>query len=143
MEEKIIGIEIRVLANLIGRHLNDISSHKFDCNLTGPQGLFLCYLYDHQDEEIFQKDLEVNFNVRRSTVTGLLHCLESNDFIKRVGVDYDARLKKIILTPKALEFKDTLEKYIQEMEHTLTKNLEPEEINEFIRIIGKMKRNLE
>ena len=29
------------------------------------------------------------------------------------------------------------------MEHTLTKNLEPEEINEFIRIIGKMKRNLE
>ena len=105
MEEKIIGIEIRVLANLIGRHLNEISSHKFDCNLTGPQGLFLCYVYDHQDEEIFQKDLEVNF--------------------------------------KALEFKDTLEKYIQEMEHTLTKNLEPEEINEFIRIIGKMKRNLE
>ena len=44
MEEKIIGIEIRVLANLIGRHLNEVSSHKFDCNLTVPEGLFVGYL---------------------------------------------------------------------------------------------------
>ncbi len=143
MQEMQIGIEIKVLANLIGRYLNEIGYLNSGCNLTGPQGLLLCYLYDHQGEDIFQKDLEVIFNIRRSSATGLLHCLENNGFITRVGVDYDARLKKIILTQKALEFKDSLEQHIQEMEQTLTKNLEPEEIEQFLKIIGKIKKNLE
>ncbi|MFQ6793297.1 MarR family transcriptional regulator [Thomasclavelia sp.] len=143
MEEKRIGVEIKTLANLIGRHLNEISCSNVGSNLTGPQGLFLCYLYEHQDKDIFQKDLEASFNIRRSSATGLLRCLEDNGFIKRESVDYDARLKKIILTQKAFEFKDLLEKHIYQMEQTLTKNLEPEEIDEFIRIIGKIKKNLE
>ena len=65
--------------------------------LTGPQGLVLGYLYDHQDKDIFQKDIEATFNIRRSTATGLLQCLEGNGFVKRVSVDYDARLKKLSL----------------------------------------------
>ena len=143
MEKKKIGAEIRVLANLIGRNFNEINSGDECYDLTGPQSLILAYLYKHQNDDVFQKDIELEFNIRRSSATGVLKCLEAHDFIRRETINRDARLKKIILTPKALEFKDTLEKYIQEMEHTLTKNLEPEEINEFIRIIGKMKRNLE
>lgn len=37
--------------------------------LTGPQGLVLGYLYDHQDKDIF-KDIEATFNIRRSTAAG-------------------------------------------------------------------------
>ena len=101
MEEKRIGIEIRVLANLIGRCLNEVGFNDEQNSLTGPQGLVLGYLYDHQEHDIFQKDIEAAFNVRRSSATGLLQCLEANGFIERVSVAYDARLKKIVLTEKA------------------------------------------
>ena len=97
MGEKRIGIEIRVLANLIGRCLNEVGFNDEQNSLTGPQGLVLGYLYDHQDYDIFQKDIEATFNVRRSSATGLLKSLETNGFIERVSVVYDARLKKIIL----------------------------------------------
>lgn len=143
MEEKQIGIKIRILANLIGRCLNEIGFNDEHSSLTGPQGLVLGYLYDHQDKDIFQKDIEAMFNVRRSSATGLLQCLESNRFIERVSVDYDARLKKIVLTKKAYEFKEVLEAHIQKLEDILVKDLSIQEIDDLIRIIGKIKKNLE
>ena len=143
MEEKQIGIEIRILANLIGRYLNEVGFSNEHNSLTGPQGLVLGYLYDHQDKDIFQRDIEAMFNVRRSSATGLLQCLESNGFIERVNVDYDARLKKIVLTDKAYEFRDTLEAHIQKLEEKLVKDLKPHEIDDLIRIISKIKKNLE
>lgn len=68
--------------------------------------------------------------------------LETNGFIERVSVAYDARLKKIILTEKAYEFKESLEKCIQKMEAILVKDLEPREIEDLIRIMNKIKNNL-
>ena len=111
--------------------------------LTGPQGLVVGLLYVHQVKDIFQKDLDATLNIRRSTATGLLQCLEGNGFVKRVSVDYDARLKKIVLTTKAHEFKELLESHIQKMEEILVKDLEPQEVDDLIRIIGKIKKNLE
>ena len=96
-----------------------------------------------KDKDIFQKDIEATFSIRRSTATGLLQCLEGNGFVKRVSVDYDARLKKIVLTTKAHEFKELLESHIQKMEEILVKDLEPQEVDDLIRIIGKIKKNLE
>lgn len=142
MDEKRIGIEIRVLANLISRCLNDVGFNDEHSTLTGPQGLVLGYLYDHQDHDIFQKDIEAAFNVRRSSATGLLQCLEANGFIERVSVNYDARLKKIILTKKAYQFREILEEHIQKMEAILVKDLEPQEVEDLIRIMNKIKRNL-
>ena len=111
MKEKRIGIEIRILANLICRCLNELGFNEEHNGLTGPQGL--------------------------------VQCLEGNGFVKRVSVDYDARLKKIVLTTKAHEFKELLESHIQKMEEILVKDLEPQEVDDLIRIIGKIKKNLE
>lgn len=68
-----IGMEIRVLSKYMGRYLDDI--HGIDCMLSGPQGLILIYLCEN-DEEVYQKDIEKYFNIRRSTATGLLNSLE-------------------------------------------------------------------
>lgn len=59
-----IGMEIRVLSKYMGRYLDDI--HGIDCMLSGPQGLILIYLCEN-DEEVYQKDIEKYFNIRRST----------------------------------------------------------------------------
>ena len=143
MQEKKIGVEIKIIANLIGRNLNELYFNDCNISLTGVQGLVLGYLYDNQDEDVFQKDIEANFNIRRSTASGLLQSLEANGFIKRVSVDYDARLKKIILTDQAFVLRQELEGHLQHLETILTANLQSEEIEELLRIISKMKRNLE
>lgn len=141
MSEQSVGLEIKILANLIGRYLN-VNCGIDNINLTGPQGLILSYLYECKEQDIFQRDIEIAFNIRRSSVTGLLQGLESNGFIKRINVARDARLKKIILTDKAYEFQEALQECIGELESTLIKGLEPEEISQLITLINKMKNNL-
>lgn len=143
MDEKRIGLKIKILANLISRSLNEACFNKDVCNMTGPQGLVLAYLYKHQDKDVFQKDIETEFNVRRSSATGLLKCLESNGFIMRESVKHDARLKKITLTQKAHDYQLILEKNIDQIEAVLTTNLSDEEITDLVRLLDKVKKNVE
>ena len=143
MDKKKIGAEIRVLANLIGRNLNDINFGDECYNLTGPQTLILAYLYRRQNDDVFQKDIEWEFNVRRSSATGVLKCLEANGFIRRESINRDARLKKIILTKKAYKHREVLERHIDELEKILVSGLSQQEIDDLIKILGKIKRNLE
>lgn len=42
---------------------------------------------------IFQKDLETEFCIGRSTVTNILNLMEKKGFVRRESVSYDARLK--------------------------------------------------
>lgn len=51
--------------------------------------------------EIYQKDIEEEFQIRKSTVTGILQLMEKNGFIYRENVEKDARLKRIVPTKKA------------------------------------------
>ena len=132
-----------MLANLIGRNLNDINFGDECYNLTGPQTLILAYLYRRQNDDVFQKDIELEFNVRRSSATGVLKCLEANGFIRRESINRDARLKKIILTKKAYKHREVLERHIDELEKILVSGLSQQEIDDLIKILGKIKRNLE
>ena len=50
---------------------------------------------------IIRKDIEEEFQIRKSTVTGILQLMEKNGFIYRESVEKDARLKRIVPTKKA------------------------------------------
>ena len=66
------------------------------------------YLSEHEGKDVFQRDLEEEFSVRRSTATGILQLMEKNELITREPVSHDARLKKLVLTPKAIEIQKRL-----------------------------------
>ena len=107
-----IGMEIRVLSKYMGRYLDDI--HGIDCMLSGPQGLILIYLCEN-DEEVYQKDIEKYFNIRRSTATGLLNSLEKNGYITKEPVENDViQLEKIMLDgideKEVKQFRNTISK---------------------------------
>ena len=63
------------------------------------QGWIIGYLYQNRDKEVFQRDIQEQFSIRRSTVTGILQLMEKNGLITRSSVERDARLKKLELTP--------------------------------------------
>lgn len=139
-----IGFEIRTLSNLIKRRVQNSSAISESNKLTGMHGFIIGYLYENLDKrEIFQRDIEAEFSIRRSTATGILQLMEKNNLITREPVDYDARLKKLVLTSKAIAIHESVTKEINEIESQLTKGLTEEEINIFVATLEKLKRNIE
>ena len=72
--------------------------------VSGSQARLLAFLsIVSMEQDIFQKDIEEEFGIRPSSVTGLLQALEQEGLISRESVSTDGRLKKIVLTGKAKE----------------------------------------
>jgi DNA-binding MarR family transcriptional regulator len=137
-----IGYEIKTLSNLIRRRID--SASVFSEEVTGMQGWIIGYVYRNQQKrDIFQKDIEAEFLIRRSTATGILQLMEKNDMIIRVPVEYDARLKKIVLTSKAVAVHQAVVKELDHLEEQLALGLTKEELDSFFTIIRKMKKNVE
>lgn len=141
--EKHIGLEIRNLSNLIRR---DVEKHadKLECKPNkGVRGWAIDYFYENRDRDIFQKDFEEKFSIRRSTASNILKLMEKNGFITRESVERDARLKKIVLTEKAVRVHNSIVEDIEKREKKLRKGLTDEEIEAFFSIVQKLKTNIE
>ena len=134
-----IGMEIRVLSKYMGRYLDDI--HGIDCMLSGPQGLILIYLCEN-DEEIYQKDIEKYFNIRRSTSTGLLNSLEKNGYITKEPVENDKRMKKIKATEHAYSTVEKIDNHVIQLEKIMLDGIDEKEVKQFRDTISKMTLNL-
>lgn len=141
-KEDRIGFQIKTLSHLIRRELDKSANKNKIDNLTGTHGWLIGYLYDNRDREIFQRDFETNFSIRRSTASNLLSNMENNGLIVREKVFADARLKKIVLTEKALKLHAMIEDDIQSLEDKLCGGLTPVEQAEFTRLCEKIKKNL-
>lgn len=142
-DERHIGFEIKIVSNLIKRHFDQLSSRKEIDDLTGTNGWVIGYIARNMDRDVFQRDLEAEFSIRRSTASKILQLMERKGFIKREAVPYDARLKKLVLTEKALEIHAKSTRDIEEFEEKLSKGLTEAEINTFLAIIDKIKHNIE
>jgi DNA-binding MarR family transcriptional regulator len=140
---KAIGFEIKVLANLIKRNLDETASEDGEDGLTGMQGWIIGYVIANANREVFQRDLERDFNIRRATVTGVLQLMERNGLIVREPVEYDARLKKITLIPKAYVLHERNVQRFMDFESKLRRGLSEEEVASFYAIAEKLKKNLE
>lgn len=112
--------------------------------MTGMQGRFLHFILTHStNRDLFQKDLEEEFNLRRYTATGILQLMEKNDLLYRKSVDYDAKLKKIVVTQKGTQCKAQVEESIRELEKRLQKDISETDLATFFRVMKQRSKNLE
>ncbi|GAA0076784.1 MarR family transcriptional regulator [Clostridium sp. CTA-5] len=138
--EKHIGKEVAIFANRIGRK---ISKEASQYGLTGVQARILGFIYHKSNKkDIFQKDIEEELDVRRSSVTSVLKLMEKNELIKRVSVCEDARLKKIILTEKGLEIQKKVYDFILKFEKSLRDELREDEVETLINLIDRLSRKI-
>jgi MarR family transcriptional repressor of mepA len=100
------------------------------------------FLFYQEEREVYQRDLEGFFKLRRSTVSSLLNTLEKKDILRRVPVPHDARLKRLVLTPKGLDVGLRVQKQFLFLNHLLIQGLTPEEQETFARILEKVENNL-
>lgn len=135
----------------IGRKFSIINQelrHMYDAafmenGVTGAQAVILYYIYtENKERVVYQRDIEAEFKIRRSSVTSVLQGLEKNGFIRRESVKEDSRLKKLTPTEQAVSLSERLEKEITAINRKILKDLNPDEIeclNSMLnRIIGGM-----
>ena len=138
-----IGFDIRTLSMLIKRYIDGSATKQYVDNLTGTHGWVIGYLYDNRDHDVYQRDLETQFSIRRSTATGILQLMEKNELILREPVESDARLKKLVLTEKALDIHKMVEEDRKRTEEQLTKDIDAQELAIFRKALKQMIRNME
>ena len=141
-------MEDKLLYNL--HLLNKLIAREFVCNnkdlfCGGPsatQMIIMNYILNHQNEDIYQKDLEEALHLRRATVSGVLQTMEKHELIERVLCDNDVRCKKIILKEKAKKMFDVKKMEFFKLEEVIKKGLSDEEIEIFCHIIESMQNNI-
>ena len=92
-----------IVMNLIKRQCAKIDNQSNNSAFTAKQGIVLGFIHSQnmQGLDVFQKDIEKEFSLRRSSASEILALMEKNDLIKREQIKDDARMKKIVLTQKA------------------------------------------
>ncbi len=137
-----VGFEIKTVHNLLKRDFESLPIHDKIKDVTGMQKWIIGYLSDNNEKDIFQKDLEEEFSIRRSTATGILQLLEKNNLITRQPVSYDARLKKIVLTQKALNIQDEINEEIKVHEEKISKDISKDDLEIFFKVMEQIRVNL-
>ena len=105
--------------------------------------MLLLHLAHNTDRDIFQRDLEEVFSVRRSTMSAILLRMEEKGLLTRTSVGHDARLKKITLTEKGERLHKQMERSVDAMEEKLIVGLSHEEQTLLFALLEKVRWNLE
>lgn len=106
-------------------------------------GWIMRYLYENRKKDIFQKDIEKFFSIGRSTVTNIIQILEKKGYVRRESVEYDARLKKVILTEQGIESHEKIEAIIGCLNHRMIQGIEDDDLQVFLRVADQIRRNVE
>ncbi len=139
---KRFGIEIRSLSNMLQRNMDH---HVKKCGLdemTVMHGWVIAFLYKNEDKDIFQKDLEQVFGIRRSTVTNVLQIMEKKGYIRRESVEHDSRLKRLVLLDKGRDFYEVMDRMTNQMTEETLQGIEDEKLDIFFEVIEKIKENI-
>lgn len=133
--DKRICKDIHIVSNKIRRKMDNLTG-QFDC--THSQFTVILYLMRNKDRDIFQRDIEEEFDIRRSSVSATLSNLEEKGYIIRSSVSQDARLKKITVTYKGEKFIEESMKIINGFEKELVSQITEEELDIFYRVLNKL-----
>ncbi|MFC6260614.1 MarR family winged helix-turn-helix transcriptional regulator [Levilactobacillus fujinensis] len=94
--------------------------------LTGMQISTINFIADHETtQDIFQRDLEHEFNMRKATASSLGTTMVTKELLIRVPATNDARYKRLLLTPKARQLAAQIEAFFEASERRLQHLLGP------------------
>lgn len=139
-----IGNNIRVLSNQIHRWIENSPNRKMIDRATGANAWIIGYIHEQteQKKDVFQRDLEISFGITRSTASKVVNLMVEKGLIERQSVPWDARLKKLVLTEKALEVDRLMGQDFQMVESVLSDGFSKEELDQFFDYIHRMQQNM-
>lgn len=136
-----VCMEIKGINNLVHQELNNAKGRPPRPG-TMMQKLFLGYLDAHRDRDVYQKDLEATFHIRRSTASGILQIMVRDGLLVREPVEGDARLKRLVLTPIAQEQLSQMQQDLLRVENKATAALTKQELETLFTLLDKVRGSL-
>lgn len=137
-----IGHELAYTNNLIARRIARGGNNKYAMNISPIQVRIVKYLVKQNNKAILQKDMEYLFNIRRSTVSGVIKTMEKNNIIIRENVKDDNKSKEIKLTDDVYKRANDLVKELKELDLELLKDVNKEDLEVFMRVLKNIQDNL-
>lgn len=142
---KKVSIEIKKTNHCLRRYAEALVSQTAPEDFTGMQGRIIGCIYDKSNiegKDIYQRDIEEIFAIRRSTATVMLQTLEKKGYITKASVKHDARLKKIMLTEKAVLMQEELEPVFAAFEETAVRGIPAEDVQTMLDVLEKIRINV-
>lgn len=132
---------IGILHNQISR---DINTFAMQFKLTGTQIQILNYLNNPSEPgNIFQKQVEKKFNIRRSTATNILKNMEEKGLIKRTVSETDSRVKVIIVQNSGKKIQEEVSRFLKKNDENVLNSLGAYEQRNFLKTLAKITANQE
>ncbi len=141
--EETVGFIVRSLDNMMMRNAMAEDSVGKRSMTPVMQGWIIGYLYDNKDREVFQRDIESEFYIARSTVTCVVKQMEKKGYIARVAVERDCRLKRLCLLKKGEDLHKQFLHSIDIVEEKMRRGVEEEELQIFFKVAKQIRSNLE
>lgn len=140
--KKTVHKELRSLSHMIFRTIENCFNKKKIESMSGNNGCIIGYLSDNRDKDVFQRDLEKEFGITRSTASKVINLMEQKGLVERKSVAHDARLKKLVLTEKSEAIAHLMSDDTARLESVLTEGFSEEELDTLFGYIDRMKDNL-
>ncbi len=140
---RVTAAQLRRVDNLILRKVNQMARANDVEQTTPMHGWIMGYLYHRQDEPVFQRDIEREFSITRSTVTNILQLMERKGYIQRQSVPQDARLKQLVLTTEGIRLHEKTVLSLRQTDEFVSSLLTEEENAELLRLLEKLRQGLQ
>ena len=137
-----VGHELAYTNNLIARRIARGGNNKYAMNISPIQVRIVKYLVKQNNRAILQKDMEYIFNIRRSTVSGVIKTMEKNNIIIIENVKDDNKSKEIKLTNEVYLRANELVRKLRELDLELLKDVNKEDLEVFMRVLKNIQDNL-
>lgn len=115
---------------------------KMNLELTPMHAKILLHLAS-SDKKLCQKDLENLILCNKSTLSSIISTMEKNKLVTRETSKQDSRINYLLLTDRGMEMIDFLKKDKKVIEDNLNEGITEEEYQTFLKIVDKMKKNME
>ena len=135
-----IGCKINYVSNIIKREIEKLESIEALERVSGTNSFILVYI--SEKEIVFQKDIEKEFGITRSTASKVTSLMESKGMIIRKSVRNDLRLKQLVLTDEAKMIVESVKKDLNDFEERLTLGLTKEDKDNLLSIMNKLENNI-
>ncbi len=137
-----ITFVLRSISNLLMRATVQQAKKSDIDNFTIMHGWILGYLCEHKASDVYQRDIERQFSITRSAVTSIVKNMESLGYIKRIEVEHDARLKKLVITDEGELMHRKIIGLMQRMDEEIKCGISQEDYNSFLKVCQHVKNNL-
>ena len=140
-----IAKELHRLDVAVVRRLHQVYDEKLLEDVTCTNIRIIRFLAEHPDCDVYQRDLEKEFGITRSTASRvlMLMLMEQKGLVERCSVEKDARLKKLMLTEKPRAISNVFNERGYQMDALLLKGFSEEEADLLFSFLNRMIENMQ